>query len=104
MVAYALSCRIHVISSMTLSVYLRSQILQSLPINSWYQEVCREIDLGRPLKCKFLNYVLESDGLSRHLERIYILLFDELPTLILVEAHHAPYLAHLGVKKMHVDL
>ena len=51
--------------SMTLCVDLRSYILQVLPTNTWYQEVTREIDSGRPLEGKFLDYVLESDGLLR---------------------------------------
>ena len=104
MVENALSHKRHVITSMTLSVDLKSQILQALPINSWYQEVCREIDSGRPLEGKFSDYVLESDGLLRHLRRIYALLVNELRTLILSKAHYAPYLAHPGVKKMHADL
>ena len=100
----ALSHRRHEVSSMTLSVDLRSQILQALPIDSWYQEVSREIDSGRPLEGKFLGYFLELDGLLRFSSRIYVPLQDELRTLILVEAHRAPYSAHPGVKKMHVDL
>ena len=64
--ANALSHRRHVISSMTLSVDFRSQILEELPTNSWYQEVCREIDSGRPLEGNFLDYVLNLDGLLRH--------------------------------------
>ena len=70
--ADALSCKRHVVSSMTLSVNLRNQILQALPTDSWYQEVCREIDSGRPLEGKFSGYVLESDGLLRFLGRIYV--------------------------------
>ena len=34
-----LSCKKHVTLSMTLSVDLRSQILQAIPTNAWYQEV-----------------------------------------------------------------
>ena len=102
--ADALSHRRHVISSMTLSVDLRSQILQALPTDSWYQEVCREIDSGRTLEGNFSDYVLESDGLLRHSRRIYVPLLDDIFTLILSEAHRAPYSAHPGVKKMHVDL
>ena len=103
-VADALSFRRHEVSSMTLSVDLRRQNLQVLPTDSWYQEVSREIDSGRPMEGKFSGYVLESDGLLRFLGRIYVLLQDELRTLILAEAHRAPYLAHPGVKKMHMDL
>ena len=53
---------------------------------------------------KFLGYVLESDGLLRFSGRIYVPLQNELCTLILAEAHRAPYSAHPGVKKMHADL
>ena len=52
----------------------------------------------------FLGYVLELDGLLRFLGRIYVPLLDELRTMILSEAHRAPYSAHRGVKKMHADL
>ena len=53
MVVDALIRRRRVISSMTINVDLRSQILQTLPTDSWYQEVCREIHSGRPLEGKF---------------------------------------------------
>ena len=53
---------------------------------------------------KFLDYFLESNGLLRYLGRIYVLLLDELHTLILAEAHHAPYSIHPSVKKMHAVL
>ena len=88
--ADALSNRRHEVTSMMLSVDLRSQILQALRTDSWYQEVCREINSGRPLEGKFSDYVLESDGLLRHSGRIYVSLLVELRTLILLEAHHAP--------------
>ena len=64
----------------------------------------REIESGRPLEGKFLGYVLESVGLLIFLGKIYVPLQDELHTLILAEAHHAPYSAHPGVKKMHANL
>ena len=92
------------VTSMTLSVDLRSWILQALPTDSWYQEVCREIDSGRPSEGNFAGYVQESDGLLRHLGRIYVPLMDELRNWILVEAHRTAYSAHPGVKKMHADL
>ena len=100
----ALSCRRHEVSSMILGIDLRGQILEALPTNSWYQEVSREIDLGRPLEGKFLGYVLELDGLLRFSGRIYVSIQDELHTLILVESHRAPYSTHPGVKKMYADL
>lgn len=103
-VADTLSRRRHVTSSMTLSVDYRSQILRALFTDTWYQEVSREINAGRPLEGRFSDYTLESDGLLRHSGRIYVPLQDELRTLILSEAHRVPYPAHPGVKKMHVDL
>ena len=103
-VADALSCRRHKVSALTLGVELRSHILQALPTDAWYQEVSREINSSRALEGRFAGYSLESDGLLRHTRRIYVPLLDELRTLILSEAHRAPYLAHPGVKKMYVDL
>ena len=64
----------------------------------------RELDSGRPLEGKFSGYVLESDGLLRFSGRIYVPLQDEICTLILGEAHRAPYSAHPSVQKMHADL
>ena len=63
-----------------------------------------EINSGRFLEGKFSRYVLESYGPLRLSGRIYVPLQGELRTLILAEAHHAPYSAHPGVKKMHADL
>ena len=54
-----LSHRRHVTLSMTLSVDLRSHILQALPTNIWYQEVSRKIASRRPLEGRFLDYVLK---------------------------------------------
>ena len=103
-VADALCRRRHEVSSMSLSVDLRSQILQELPTDTWYQEVSREMDSGRPLEGKLSGYVLESDGLLRISGRIYVPLQVELRTLILAEAHRPPYLTHLGVRKMRTNL
>ena len=99
-----LSHRRHKVSALTLSVELRSRILQALPTDAWYQEVSREINLGRALEGRFAGYSLESNGLLRHTKMIYVPLLDELFTLILYEAHRAPYSAHPGVKKMYADL
>ena len=63
-----------------------------------------EIDSRIPLEGKISSHVLESDGLLHYSGRIYVPLLDELHTLILSEAHHAPYSEHPSVKKMHVDL
>ena len=103
MVANALSRRRHVTLSLTLSVDLRSCILQALLIDTWYQEMRMEIDSRRPLEGRFLGYVLESYGLLHYSGMIYVQLLDELRTLILSEAHNAPYSTHPCVKKMHAD-
>ena len=66
--------------------------------------MCREIESGRSLEGKFAGYVRESNGLLRHLGRIYVPFLDELRTLLLAEAHRTPYSTHPGVKKMHADL
>ena len=103
MVVDTLSHRRHVTLSLTLSVYLRSHILQELSTDTWL-EVSREIDSSRPLEDRFSSYVLELDGLLHYLGRIYVPLLDECHTLILSETHHAPYSVHLGVKKMNAYL
>lgn len=48
--------------------------------------------------------MLKYDGLLQHLGCIYVPLSGDLCTLVLSEAHHAPFFIHLGVKKMHADL
>ncbi|GLJ39703.1 hypothetical protein SUGI_0811700 [Cryptomeria japonica] len=103
-VADALSHRRHEISAMSLSVDLRSCILSALPSYVWYQEIITEVVTGRALKGRYAGYSVELDGLLRHLGRIYVPPSDGLRDFIMSEAHHAPYLAHPGVKKMHVDL
>ena len=50
------------------------------------------------------GYSLESDGLLQHFGPIYVPMSGDLCTLILLEAHRAPYFSHPGVKKMHADL
>ena len=100
----ALSRRQHEILVLSLGVDLRGHILEVLPSDTWYQEVRVDIESGRTLEGRFLGYVLESDGLLRHLGRIYVPMLGDLHTLVLSEAHHAPYSAHPGVKKMHADL
>lgn len=62
------------------------------------------MDSGRCLEGNFVGYIQESNGLLRHLGRIYVPLLDELRTLILAEAHRTPYSTHPGVKKMHANL
>ena len=103
-VADALSRRRHEVSVMSLGVDLRSRILEGLPSDTWYQEVRAEIESGRTLEGRFSGYVLESDGLLRHLGRIYVPVLGGLRTLVLLKAHHALYFAHPSVKKMYADL
>lgn len=65
-VADALSCKKKIVLAMTLSVDLRSRILQSLPRDTLYEEVSSMIESGRPLEGRFLGFFLEFDGLMRH--------------------------------------
>ena len=100
----ALSRRQHEVSMMSLGVDLWGRILEALPSDTWYQEVRVEIESKRTLEGIFSGHVLESDGLLHHMGRIYVPLLGDLHTLVLSEAHRTSYSAHLGVKKMHVDL
>ena len=63
-----------------------------------------EIESRRTLEGRFLGYVLEFDGLLCHIGCIYVPVLGDLHTLVLSEAHHAPYSTHPRVKKMHADL
>ena len=89
---------------MSLGVDFWDHIFEVLPSDTWYQEVRVEIEFGNTLEGRFSGYSLESDGLFRQFGCIYVLVPGDLCTLILSEAHSAPYFAHLGVKKIHVDL
>ena len=102
--ADALRIRRHEVSVMSLGVDLRSHILEALPSDTWYQEVRAEIECRHTLKGRFLGYVLEFDGLLCHMGCIYVPVLGDLHTLVLSEAHRAPYFAHPDVKKIHADL
>lgn len=71
-VADALSRRRHEILAMSLSLDLRSRILSSLHSNVWYQEIIAEVSAGRAFEGRYAGYSVESDGLLRHLGRIYV--------------------------------
>ena len=68
---------------MSLGVDLRGRILEALPSDTWYQEVRAGIKSRRTLARRFLGYVLEFDGLLRHLGRIYVPVLGGLRTLVL---------------------
>ena len=78
--------------------------MEALLGDTWYQEVRVKIESRCTLEGRFLGYVLESNGLLRHMGRIYVLVLGDLCTLVFLEAHHAPYFTHPRVKKMHADL
>lgn len=103
-VADALSRHKHEISAMALEVDLKSQILAALSSDDWYQVVKSEIESGRTLEGKFFGYFMDSDGVFLYGGRMYVPPTKGLRTLILTEAHRAPYSAHPGVKKMYADL
>lgn len=96
--------RWHEISILSLEVDLWGYILEALPSDTWYQEVRADIDSRCTLEGRFLGYFLDSDGRLRHLGYIYVSTSGNLYISIFLEAHHAPYFAHLGIKKMHLDL
>jgi len=50
------------------------------------------------------GYSLENDKLLRYKGRIYVLLNNELKSLISSESHREVYMAHPGVMKMKEDL
>ncbi|XP_059073629.1 uncharacterized protein LOC131874326 [Cryptomeria japonica] len=104
MVVDALSHKRNEVVAVVLSVDLRSRNLSSLQSDAWYQEVREEIAKRRPLDDRYIRYSLDSDGLLCHMGCIYVPPSYGLQALILSKAHRAPYSAHLGVKKMHMDL
>ncbi|KAH9299919.1 hypothetical protein KI387_044615, partial [Taxus chinensis] len=61
-------------SSMATSVstYLRSRILQQLPLDSFYIAARVEVESQRRLEGKFDGFSLEVDGILRHRGRIYV--------------------------------
>ena len=89
---------------MSLGVDLRGHILEAFPGDIWYQEVRVDIEYRCTLEGIFLGYVLESDGLLRHLGHIYVPVFGDLRTLVLSKAHRALYSTHPDVKKIHANL
>ena len=103
-VADALSRRRHELSSLVLSVDLKEKIFQNLSADLWYQDVKAVMDSGSVLEGRFEGYSLNPEGLLLYKGSVYGPEMGDLRNLVLVEAHKAPYSAHLGVKKMHADL
>lgn len=71
-VADALSHRRHGVSTLSLSVDLRSRFISALPSDAWYQEVNTDIALESPLEGRYTCYSLNSNGLLRHLGHINV--------------------------------
>lgn len=103
-VADASSRRWHELSSLILIVDLKDKILQNLSSDHWYQDVKAMMDSGSQLEGHFEGYSLSPEGLLLFKGNCYVPEFGDLRELVLIEAHKAPYSAHLGVKKMHADL
>ena len=103
-VANALSRRRHELSSLILSVDLKDNILQNLFVDLWFQDVKVVMDRGSILEGHFEGYSVNSEGFLLYRGSVYIVELGNLRNLILLKAHKAPYLAHLGVKKMQADL
>ena len=104
MVADALSRRRHELSSLILTVDLKDRILQNISIDHWFQDVKAVMDSGSILEGHFEGYSVNPEGLLLYRGSVYVPELGDLRNLIMFEAHKAPYLAHLGVKKMHDDL
>jgi hypothetical protein len=103
-VAYALSRRPCVFSLVPLKVNLGEHVLGKLLGDSWYLKVTSTLQSGRQLDPNYERYILEGDGLLRYQGRMYIPEGGDIQSIILKESHRALYCAHLGVKKMHVDM
>jgi hypothetical protein len=100
----ALSRRPMIHSILSLKVDLRDQIVRHLIEDHLYQQIKSSLQEGVPVSSKWEGYTLESDGLLWFWGRMYVPENENLRILIMEEAHRAPYVAHPGVKKMHVDL
>ena len=92
------------ISSMTTTTDLKECILQHLPEDKLYVEICQTAHSQRPPVEIFLDYYLEPNGLLCHRGCIYVPSSGDLREFIILEAHQAPYVAHPDVKKLHLDL
>ena len=104
MVADALSRRRHELSSLILTMDLKDRILQNISIDHWFQDVKPVMDSGSILEGHFEGYSVNLEGLLLYRGGVYVPELGDLRELVMVEAHKAPYSAHLGVKKMHADL
>lgn len=62
------------------------------------------MDSGSILEGHFEGYSVNFGGLLLFRGSVYVPELGDLRNLIMLEAHKAPYSAHSGVKKIHVDL
>ena len=89
---------------MIIGIDLREHIMHHLLKDEFYVEVFQLVHSQRPLEGKFVDYSLDSEGLLRHKGCIYVPSNSDLHEFIILEAHQAPYVAHLRVKKLHANL
>ena len=104
MVVDALSRRKNELSSLILTVDLKDKILQNLSVDRQFQEVKAIIDSGNNLEGHYEGYSVNFEGFLLFRGGVYVPQSGDLRNLVMLEAHKAPYSAHLSVKKMHVDL
>ena len=79
--------------------------MEAFPSDTWYQEVREEIESGCTLEGRFSCYSLDFYGmLQKYMRCIYVPMSGGLHTLILSEAHRAPYFANPYVKNMYDEL
>ena len=102
--ADALSRLCHELTSMVIGKNLRECIMHHLPKDEFYAEFSQVAYSQRPCEGKFADYSLDLEGLLQHKGHIYIPSIGDLREFFILEAHQAPYAAHLGVKKLHADL
>jgi hypothetical protein len=100
----ALSRRPRIFFLIPLQKNLRENILTLQRNDDWYKEVKDFIRQNTMMVPKFEGFTMDSDGLLRFNNRIYVPPNDELRSFILDEAHKVVYMAHLRVMKMREDL
>ena len=100
----ALSRRPRIFSLIPLKVDLKEKVLRQLLGDIWYIKVTSVLQSGKKLESKYDGYHIEEDGLLQYQGRMYIPKESDLSVAILSEVHREHYCAHLGVKKMYVDM
>ena len=80
------------------------KIHQNLSVDQWFQNVKAVVDSGSILEGHFEGYSVNSEGFLLFRGSVYIPDVGDVRSLVMLEAHKAPYSAHPGVKKMYANL